>query len=83
MNIARHTILIARPREAVFDFFIDFSQAPRWRQYVESMQLLGDGSPRVGSRVRTMIDVLGGRYTFDLEVLAYERPGRWRHRTFE
>jgi uncharacterized membrane protein len=83
MHLAKHTILIARPREAVFDFFLDFSQASRWRQYVESMQLVGDGPPRAGSRVRTVMNVLGGRYAFELEVLACDRPSLWRHRTFE
>ena len=83
MHIAKHTVWIARTREEVFDFFTDLSQAPRWRQYVESMELLGDGPFRVGSRVRAAFDIMGTRATFELEVLAYEPPSLWRHRTFE
>lgn len=83
MQIARHTIVIGRPREAVFDFFLDLSQASRWRQFVESMQLVTDEPIRAGSRIRTTIGLFGDQSTFDLEVLALERPALWRHRTFE
>jgi len=83
VQLARHTIWIDRPRTDVFDFFADFSQAPRWRQYVESMALVGPGPLGVGSRVRTVISLHGGRHQFDLEVLAFDRPALWRHRTFE
>jgi hypothetical protein len=83
MHLAKHVIWIHRPREAVFDFFVDFSQAARWRQYVESMALASEPPLRVGSRVRTTLALMGGRYTFELEVLALERPSLWRHRTFE
>jgi uncharacterized protein YndB with AHSA1/START domain len=83
MRMAQHSIWIARPREAVFDFFIDFSQASRWRQYVASMTVV-DGMPlHVGSRLRVEMDVMGAHQTFDMEVLALERPSIWRHRTFE
>ena len=83
MRIAKHTIWVARTREVLFDFFTDLSQAPRWRQYVESMELLGDGPLRVGSRVRAMFALMGTRSTYELEVLVFERPSLWRHRTFE
>jgi len=83
MNLVTHTIWIARRRENVFDFFVDFAQAPRWRQFVQSMELVGPGPLRVGSRVRATMDVMGGRQTFEMEVLALERPALWRHRTFE
>lgn len=83
MHIAQHTIWIARPRPTVFNFFTDFSQAPRWRQYVESMELLGDAAPRVGARFRTVLRVMGEAATYEMEVLAYEPPALWRHRSFE
>lgn len=83
MHLAKHAIWIDKPREAVFDFFVDFSQAARWRQYVQSMTLVSDPPLRAGSRVRTTLDLMGGRHTVDLEVLALERPSLWRHRTFE
>jgi len=83
MRIARHTIWIARPREAVFDFFTDFSQASRWRQYVVSMAPIDSRPLGVGSRLRLDMEVMGHRQSFDLEVLAFERPSLWRHRTAE
>ena len=83
MRLAHHTIWIDRPREAVFDFFTDFTQASRWRQYVESMAVVGGGPPRAGSRVTFTVSIMGERYTLELEVLACERPSRWRHHSFE
>jgi len=83
MRIAQHTIWIARPREAVFDFFTDFSQASRWRQYVVSMKPVDHRPLGVGSRLRVDMEVMGHRQTFDMEILDFERPSLWRHRTFE
>ena len=83
MHLARHTIWIARPRKAVFDFFTDFSQAPRWRQYVVSMAPVGAHAVGVGSRLRTEVDLMGVRQAFEMEVLTFEPPALWRHRTFE
>jgi len=83
MRIVQHTIWIDRPRDAVFAFFTDFSQATRWRQYVESMAVVTEGPLRVGSRIRTTIAMMGETTTFDMEVLAFEPPSVWRHRTFE
>lgn len=83
MRIAQHTIWIGRPREAVFDYFTDFSKASRWRQYVVSMARVDDRPLGVGSRLRVEMEVMGNRQTFDMEVLSFERPSLWRHRTFE
>jgi hypothetical protein len=83
MHLFRHTIWIARPRDAVFNFFIDFSQASRWRSYVRSMELIGPGPVRVGSKVHGVLDLTGKEYSFDLEVLTCDRPARWRHRSNE
>ena len=83
MRIVQHTIWIARRSEEVFDFFIDLSQGHHWRQYVTSMALAGDPPLRAGSVVRVTLDLLGKPYEFDLEVLAFERPILWRHRTNE
>ena len=49
MRAFRHTIWIARTPEEVFDFFVDFSKAARWRLYVRSMERLDQGPLRVGS----------------------------------
>jgi uncharacterized protein YndB with AHSA1/START domain len=79
MRLFTRTITIARPREAVFDFFIDFSQAPRWRQSVRTMEPLGPLPVRAGTVIRTTWDVQGRDYTLDLTVQACDRPSRWRH----
>ena len=83
MRLVQHTIWISRPPEDVFDFFVDFSQGPRWRQYVRTMERLDDGPLRVGSRVHVTMDLMGEPYVFDLEVLEVQRPSQWRHRTNE
>jgi hypothetical protein len=83
MRVFRHTIWIARTPEEVFDFFLDFSQAPRWRSHVRTMATVGGGPVRAGSRVHVTMDVLGDPYEIDLQVLAVERPTLWRHRTDE
>jgi len=83
MNLVTHTIWIARRREDVFDFFVDFTQAPRWRQFVQSLEVIGPEPLHVGSRMRATMEVMGGRHVFEMEVLAFERPALWRHRTFE
>jgi uncharacterized membrane protein len=62
---------------------MDFSQAPRWRQYVRSMEVIADGPVRPGSRVRVVLDLMGREHSFELEVLQFEPPALWRHRTFE
>jgi hypothetical protein len=83
MHLFRHTTWIAQPRDKVFDYFLDFSQASRWRSYVRSMEPLDAGPVAAGSRIHVVMDLAGGEYTFDLEVLACDRPALWRHRTNE
>jgi uncharacterized protein YndB with AHSA1/START domain len=83
MQLFKHTIWIAKPRNVVFDYFIDFEQAARWRSYVRTMELVGPGPLRQGSKVHCVMDVGGEAYEFDLEVLTFERPSLWRHRTNE
>jgi uncharacterized protein YndB with AHSA1/START domain len=83
MRLFTRTIWIGRPREAVFDFFIDFNQASRWRQYVRTMTIVSPGPIGPGSRVHVTMDLGGEDYAFDLEVLSCDRPSRWRHRTNE
>jgi uncharacterized protein YndB with AHSA1/START domain len=82
-QLFKHTIWIDRSREAVFDFFVDFTQASRWRQYVRSMTPVSPGPIVPGSRINVLMDLNGEEYRFDLEVLTFERPHLWRHRTNE
>ena len=83
MRIASHDIWIARPPADVFEYFLDFSNAPRWRQYVRTMQRLDHGPLKAGSRLQVTMDLAGEEYVFELEVLACDPPSRWRHRTNE
>ena len=83
MRTVRHTIWIDRPRDQVFAFFADFSQASRGRQYVQSMTPTGLGPLGVGSRIHTVMELNGARQGFDLEVLTFDPPSLWRHRTLE
>ena len=52
MRLFTRTVTIAKPREAVFDFFVDFSQASRWRQSVKTMEPLTPGPLRAGTVIR-------------------------------
>src|SRR5215470_17881003 len=83
MQFFKYSIVIARPREVVFDFFTDWSKAPLWRQYVRSMESEKPGPLGVGSRIRFIIDLDGDRIEYHLTVLAFERPSLWRHQTNE
>ena len=47
------------------------------------MALVGSGPLHAGSKVHVVMDVGGDPYEFDLEVLTFERPALWRHRTHE
>jgi uncharacterized protein YndB with AHSA1/START domain len=83
MQLFQHTIWLARTPEQVFDFFTDFSVAPRWRSFVRTMEVEGGGPPRVGSRLKVVMDVAGDEYVYTMQVLACERPSLWRHKTNE
>jgi uncharacterized protein YndB with AHSA1/START domain len=83
MRIASHTIWIARPPDSVFDYFVDFSKASRWRSYVRTMVHLDQGPLAAGSHIHVVLDVLGEAQEIVLEVLDCNRPSLWRHRTDE
>jgi uncharacterized protein YndB with AHSA1/START domain len=79
MRLFTRSIWITQPREAVFDYFLDFDRASRWRQSVRTMRPLQPGPVRAGSIVRVTWEVAGDDHTLDLRVLACERPSRWQH----
>lgn len=83
MRVWRHTTFIARPREAVFDFLLDFPEAPRWRSFVRTMKQIDDGPARAGTRLHVMLDLMGGEYEFEMTLLELQRPSLWRHKTHE
>ncbi len=83
MRLFKHTIVIAKPREAVFDFFVDFTNASSWRAFVRTMEPVEPGPVHAGSVIHVVMDLAGGEYAFDLDVLACDRPSLWRHKTNE
>ena len=83
MQLFKHTVWIARPREVVFDYFTNWDAASEWRMYVRSMKPEGSGPLAAGSKINVVLDVAGEQYDFDMTVLEYARPSRWRHRTNE
>jgi uncharacterized protein YndB with AHSA1/START domain len=83
MQLFKYSIVIARPRDIVFDFFTDWTKAPLWRLYVRSMEREDAGPLGAGSRVRFVVDLAGEEIEYGLTVLAFERPSLWRHRTNE
>jgi uncharacterized protein YndB with AHSA1/START domain len=83
MQIFKHTVWIARPREVVFDYFTNWEAAPEWRMYVRTMTPEPAGDVRAGSKLRVVLDIAGDEYTYLMTVLACERPSLWRHRTNE
>ena len=83
MQVFKHTIVIDRPRDQVFDLFVDLGRTPHWRQYVTSLERLDSGPLEAGSRIRATMDLMGEATSYELEVLACERPSLWRHRSNE
>lgn len=83
MRLFKHTIVIDRPRDAVFDYFTDLSQASKWRQFVKSMELIGSGPIAAGARIKATFTLGGEETTFFMNVLVCDRPSLWRHHTEE
>jgi uncharacterized protein YndB with AHSA1/START domain len=83
MRAFTRTIWISRPPDAVFDFFVDFDRGPEWRSYVRTMRRLDSGPIAAGSRIHVTMDLASEDYSFELEVLACDRPSRWRHQADE
>ena len=50
---------IDRSPEQVFAFMMDFSNAPRWRNLVRSLELITPPPLGVGSELRVTMDVMG------------------------
>ena len=83
MRVWRHTIWISRTPERVFDFLFEFEHAPRWRAFVKSMEQTDPTPARVGTRIRTVLEILGEEQVMELTLTRLERPVCWRHRTNE
>jgi uncharacterized protein YndB with AHSA1/START domain len=83
MPEAHRTIVIGRSPDAVFAFFTDPNNDPRWRPIVK--KIAADGPVRVGSVVHQVVTGPGGRGSFpaDYEVTAYEPPLRFAFRVIK
>ena len=82
MHLFTYTIWIAKTPDTVFDFFVDFEQAPRWRRFVRTMGLVS-GPLGPGGVIRVAMDLAGTEYLVDFAIQACERPSLWRHATHE
>jgi hypothetical protein len=80
MRAFRYTQHIGRSPEEIFAFMMDFRTAPRWRNMVRRMEVVGDEPLGQGSRVVLTMDVQGETLQLDSEVWVYEPPHRYGHR---
>ena len=62
------SVVVARPREDVYDFVSDLERAPEWQSSLESVDV------ERGVEVRTFA---GHRREASFEVTEHERPGRF------
>lgn len=70
MPAAQRTIVIDRPMAAVFSFFSDPSNDPRWRAHVKEIQ--APAAMCKGARIRQVVAGPGGRgIDADIEVTDY------------
>ena len=76
MRAFRYTQHIDRTREEVFSFMMDFSTAPRWRNMVTRLEVVGGGPVRQGSILLLTMDVLGKTIQVESEVWCYQPPHR-------
>jgi uncharacterized membrane protein len=66
---------IARPREEVARYVVDWRNDPAWIRALSESELVTDPPLGVGSRVRRVASFLGKRLEYVNEVVEYE-PGR-------
>lgn len=66
---------IARPREEVARYALDYRNDPVWIGGIREAELVGEGPFGAGSRVRRVAKFLGRRIEYVLEVAELE-PGR-------
>ena len=67
---------IARPPADIFAFITDFSNAPRWRNLVRRMEVIGNGPVRQGTQVAVTLDAMGKELQVVSEVCAFDPPRR-------
>jgi len=77
MRIFTYSEHIERPREEVFAFMMDFRTAPRWRNMVRRIEVIGGGPVRQGSKLLFTMDVQGQIKQGEVELWLYEPPHRF------
>jgi uncharacterized protein YndB with AHSA1/START domain len=76
MPSAQHTVVIGRPVTAVFAFFTEPANDPRWRARVKEIR--ADGPPAVGARIHQVVLGPAGRgIPADIEITGYEPDTRY------
>ena len=68
-------VYVRRPREEVAAYMTDPANDPEWIGGLREAQLVGEGPPRVGSRVARVASFMGRRVEYVNEITALE-PGR-------
>lgn len=76
MHVLRYSQHIERPREEVFAFMMDFRTAPRWRNMVRKIEVIGAGPVQQGSKLLFTLDVMGQTKQGEVEVWLYDPPHR-------
>ncbi|UCC86571.1 MAG: SRPBCC family protein [Anaerolineales bacterium] len=71
------SIFIKRPPQEVFDFMGDPTNDPQWRDSAISAEWTSEGSPGVGSTVRSVDKILGRQMESTSEIIAWDRPHLW------
>ncbi|HSS98360.1 MAG TPA: SRPBCC family protein [Terriglobales bacterium] len=77
MRAFHYTEHIERPREGVFAYMMDFSTAPRWRNMVRRIEVIGGGPVQAGSKPLFTMDVMGQSKQGEVELWCYEPPRRF------
>jgi uncharacterized protein YndB with AHSA1/START domain len=77
MRSFTNTIHIDRSPEQVWNYMMDFSQAPRWRNLVRQVDVVTPGPLRVGSELRVIFDIMGKTRIVISEVRAFEPARRF------
>lgn len=76
MPSAQRTLVIAQPVPAVFAFFTDPANDPKWRPAVKEIR--AESPPAVGAKIHQVVAGPGGRgIPADLEITAYEQNARY------
>jgi uncharacterized protein YndB with AHSA1/START domain len=83
MRSFRYTIYIDRSPAQVWAYMMDFSKAPRWRNFVREVSILTDGPLRPGSQLEITFDIHGRVRTARCDVWAFETARRFGLRNAE